>query len=79
LAWFALSKLGAQEVPVNTAYAGSFLEHQVNISAATSMIVDVALLDVVRDSIERMPRLTRGCFVVAHWPCRRAAIAHREL
>lgn len=31
LAWFAINKLGAVEAPINIAYKGSFLEHQVNI------------------------------------------------
>lgn len=53
--WFALNKLGAAEVPINTAYKGSFLEHQVNISGASLLCVDVELLDVVRDSLPRMP------------------------
>lgn len=53
--WFALNKLGAAEVPINTAYKGNFLEHQVNISASSSMMVDIELLDAVRDSLPQMP------------------------
>ena len=57
--WFALNKLGAVEVPINTAYKGSFLEHQINISGSSTLVVDVDLLDAVRDSIVRMPKLKR--------------------
>lgn len=58
-AWFALNKLGAAEVPINVAYKGTFLEHQVNISGATTLMVDVDLLDVARESLANMPRLKR--------------------
>ncbi|MGQ0700599.1 MAG: AMP-binding protein [Panacagrimonas sp.] len=58
-AWFALNKLGAAEVPINVAYKGTFLEHQVNISGATNLIVDMDLLDAARDSIGNMPQLKR--------------------
>ncbi len=58
-AWFALNKLGAAEVPINTAYKGSFLEHQINISSASTLIVDVDFLEAVRDSIANMPKLQR--------------------
>ncbi|MCK9285369.1 MAG: AMP-binding protein [Rhodocyclaceae bacterium] len=58
-AWFALNKLGAIEVPINTAYKGRFLEHQVNISKAETLIADIDFADVVRDSLEAMPHLRR--------------------
>jgi crotonobetaine/carnitine-CoA ligase len=58
-AWFALNKLAAAEVPINTAYKGAFLEHQVNISGATTLMVDMELLDAARDSIANMPSLRR--------------------
>lgn len=38
--WFALSKLGAVEVPVNTAYRGDLLKHVVTTSRATAAIMD---------------------------------------
>ncbi len=58
-AWFALNKLGAIEVPINTAYKGRFLEHQVNISGAETVIADVELADAVRDSLAAMPLIRR--------------------
>lgn len=58
-AWFALNKLGAIEAPINTAYQGSFLEHQVNLCKAETIIADVELLDAVRSSIGKMPALRR--------------------
>lgn len=58
-AWFALNKLGAIEAPINTAYRGSFLEHQVNICGAETIIVADEYLERVEESIARMPALKR--------------------
>jgi len=40
--WFALAKLGAVEVPINTAYLGDLLRHQLTTSGATVAVVDAA-------------------------------------
>lgn len=40
LAWFAINKLGAVSVPVNTAYKGEFLRHQVADSGASVVIAE---------------------------------------
>ena len=55
--WFAANKLGAVEAPINTAYKGSFLEHQVNTAKAKIMVVADEFLDRVYASEERMPSL----------------------
>ena len=36
--WLALAKLGAVEVPVNSAYRGGVLAHIVNDSRATTLV-----------------------------------------
>jgi crotonobetaine/carnitine-CoA ligase len=59
LAWFALSKIGAVEAPVNTAYKGEFLEHQVRICGADTMLVAEELLERVEASLSRMPAVKR--------------------
>ncbi|BFM07023.1 AMP-binding protein [Halioxenophilus aromaticivorans] len=46
--WFALGKLGATEVPINTAYHGDILLHQLCTSGATLACVDTAYLAVIR-------------------------------
>ncbi len=38
LAWFGSALAGMAEVPINTAYRGSFLEHQVSIVAAAAVV-----------------------------------------
>lgn len=48
--WFALSKLGAVEVPINTAYRGDLLRHVTTTSEATVAIMDSRFLDIVADA-----------------------------
>ncbi len=48
--WWGLAKLGAIEVPVNTAYRGSVLAHVINDSRATTLVVD-------RQYLERVARV----------------------
>lgn len=45
LIWLALSRLGALMVPVNDAYRGNILLHQVNDSEARTMILDAQYLE----------------------------------
>ncbi|MCC6246731.1 MAG: AMP-binding protein [Rubrivivax sp.] len=58
LTWFALNKIGAVEAPINTAYLGKFLEHQVNICGASTLIADAELLPHVRASRANIPAVT---------------------
>ena len=45
LAWFGSALAGMAEVPVNTAYAGSFLEHQVRTTAPRLALVHASLAE----------------------------------
>jgi crotonobetaine/carnitine-CoA ligase len=70
LAWFAINKAGAVSVPVNTAYKGEFLRHQLNDCGAKLVIaesdyaqrvVDVAEdLASVRTLVQRDGKLVSG-------------------
>jgi crotonobetaine/carnitine-CoA ligase len=55
--WFALAKAGAVEVPVNTAYHGDLLLHQLSLSAAEVAVVDEAYADVLLKLADRAPAL----------------------
>jgi carnitine-CoA ligase len=55
-AWFAANKLGAVETPINPAYRGSFLEHQINICGTHTVVVSDDLPERV---VESLPRLRR--------------------
>ncbi len=52
--WWGANKLGAIEVPVNTAYKGYFLEHLANNAAAKVMVVGQDYLDHLEFSEERL-------------------------
>jgi crotonobetaine/carnitine-CoA ligase len=55
--YFALGKLGATMVPVNTAYRGYMLEYLLNDTACEVLVVDATLVDRVLDSSDRLQSL----------------------
>lgn len=54
---FALAKLGAVVVPINTAYKGELLHHVLKNSDASMLVVDESLLDQVGPVEEGLPGL----------------------
>jgi carnitine-CoA ligase len=60
--WFALGKVGAVEIPINTAYHGAMLEHQLSVGQAIHCVVDAAYLPAVLGSAPALP-LLRQIFV----------------
>ncbi len=57
--WCGLAKLGAVEVPVNTAYRGTILAHVLNDSLAETLIVDTEFLDRLAEIADRLSGLKR--------------------
>jgi len=55
--WFALSKLGAVEVPVNNSYKGYFLAHVLNTTRATTAIIHKEYLDSFLNCASEAPCL----------------------
>lgn len=55
--WFGLSRCGAVTVPINTAYKGEFLAHQLRDSGVTMVAVDDTLLDRVLAITADVPSL----------------------
>lgn len=56
-AWFASSRIGVVEVPVNTAYLGYFLSYVLNNSRARMMVIDACFLpalEAVRTELEHL-------------------------
>jgi carnitine-CoA ligase len=45
LTWFGAALAGMVEVPLNTAYRGSFLEHQVGVAAPRSAVIDASFAE----------------------------------
>lgn len=59
VSFFAINKIGAIWVPVNTAYRGEFLRHQLTDSGASLAICDACYLDNVLAIAELLPDLSR--------------------
>jgi len=59
LMWFAAAKIGVVEVPINTAYTGRFLDHQLRISGAQSVLVASELLPAVAAALPSCPEVVR--------------------
>ncbi len=57
--WCGLGKLGAVEVPVNTAYRGDIFAHVINDSGATTMIVEARFLERLAEVAPRLETLER--------------------
>lgn len=55
--WLGVNKAGAVWVPLNTAYRGEFLRHQLADSLAEVMVCDAAYLDAVLDVVPQLPGL----------------------
>lgn len=56
-AYFAVGKLGAPMVPVNTAYRGYMLEYLLNDTGCRILVVDSQYVDRVLDSLPRLTSL----------------------
>lgn len=57
--WCGLGKLGAIEVPVNTAYRGDIFAHVINDSGARTMIADHRFLERLAEIAPRLETLER--------------------
>jgi crotonobetaine/carnitine-CoA ligase len=57
--WFALSKVGAVEIPINTAFLGDVLRHQLSSSTATVCVADAAYVERIVQIAPSVPRLER--------------------
>ena len=54
---FALARLGAVAVPINTAYRGEMLKHVLNSSDSTMLIIDADYVDQLAPLADRLPSL----------------------
>lgn len=57
--WFGLSKLGAVEVPVNTAHRGDLLTYMLDTSDSRLLVVESAFMNRVAPVLENLPKLER--------------------
>jgi carnitine-CoA ligase len=54
---FALARIGAVAVPVNTAHRGELLRHVLDTSDATTLIIDESYVDRIPAVVDRLPGL----------------------
>jgi crotonobetaine/carnitine-CoA ligase len=59
ISWFAINRLGAIHVPINTAYRGDFLRHQINNSGARIVICE-------NEFVERITQLAPQLISLEH-------------
>jgi len=70
LTWFGCALAGMVEVPINTAYCGTFLEHQVRTAQPRVAVVDAALAERFLDGVDAFASIER--FYVTGSECDRA-------
>lgn len=56
--WFALCKIGAVEIPINTANRGKALQYLINQSESRAIVIDEEYLDRLSRIAEDLPQLT---------------------
>src|ERR1035438_3750176 len=57
--WLGINKMGAIWVPVNLAYRGEFLRHQLGDSLAQMVVCHVEFLDRLMDIADQLPQVRR--------------------
>jgi crotonobetaine/carnitine-CoA ligase len=57
LAWWGIVRRGAVAVPINTAYKGEYLRHQLADSGSRVLVVEAALVDRVARVVDQTPDL----------------------
>ncbi|MCD4676031.1 MAG: AMP-binding protein, partial [Desulfobacula sp.] len=57
--WFGLSKLGAIEVPINTAHKGDLLVHMIDTAQCCLMVVESSYLDRVEPVLKDLPSIEK--------------------
>lgn len=61
-AWFGLNKIGAVEVPINTALKGTGLIHQIVQSDSVALVADTVFLDRLGDVLADLTTLKHAIF-----------------
>jgi crotonobetaine/carnitine-CoA ligase len=57
--WFGLSKIGAVEVPINTAHRGDLLTYMLNQSDSRLLIMEAEFMDRVGPVLKDLPKIER--------------------
>lgn len=57
LTWWGIVSCGGVAVPINTAYKGAYLRHQLTDSGARALVVEASLVDRVEQIVHECPQL----------------------
>ncbi|MDO8212575.1 AMP-binding protein [Conexibacter sp. CPCC 206217] len=76
LAWFGASVAGMVEVPINTAYTGAFLEHQVRTTGPRIAVVDADFAERFTSGEVAAYATIERFYVLGEGAARERAIAH---
>jgi len=57
--WFGLSKLGAIEVPINTAHRGELLKYMLDMADCRFLVIESIFLDRVGPILNQLPKLEK--------------------
>ena len=61
--WFAISKIGAVEVPINNAYKGFLLEHVIKTTNLQTVVLDFEFSNVMESAFEN---LGQSCHIISN-------------
>ena len=61
--WFAISKIGAVEVPINNAYKGFLLEHVIKTTNLQTVVLDFEFSNVMESAFEN---LGQSCNIISN-------------
>ncbi len=76
LAWWGAIRAGAIAVPINTAYKGEYLRHQLTDSGARVIVVTASLVDRVAAIVDQVPELVHVIVVGDERPAHATATTH---
>jgi carnitine-CoA ligase len=68
LAWWGIVRTGAIAVPINTAYKGEYLRHQLHDSGARALIVEADLASRAAQVVDQVDELTHVAVIDADAP-----------
>lgn len=55
--WFGVNKLGAVEVPINSAHKGALLSYMINMSDSVILVMDACFADQIKDVLKELKKV----------------------
>ncbi len=77
--WFGCCKIGAVEVPVNTAHKGALLSYMINMSDSVALILEAEFVEQIRDVLPELTKLRHIIVLGDHTKLDDRVISFNEL